>query len=98
MSDAGTGVEVFLDVIDRGPVGVAFPPAVGRAGRAVIVGDNEIFATANPGPDTPECRGISDGVIENNRRLLANILDWLAAAPGLDAKGAAALDACTRGR
>lgn len=67
------------------PMLLAFGPETGHFGRAVILGDEEIFLN---GP-TP-FSGDLHGVRLNNQILLANIIGYLEMAPGLDA---AALDA-----
>jgi hypothetical protein len=71
------------------PIVIVFGPETGHHGRAVIVGDEEVFMN---GP-TP-FGGDHHGVRRNNQLLLANIISYLDLAPGLDAAAADAMLAC----
>lgn len=71
------------------PMLLAFGPETGHHGRAVILGDEEVFMN---GP-TP-FGGDYHGVRRNNQILLANIVGYLETAPGLDSAGLDAMAAC----
>ncbi len=67
------------------PMALVFPEGSGRLGRAVIIGDEEIFLNG-PAPFSAELHGTR----ANNQLLFRNIIDYLLGAPGLDAAGEAA--------
>ena len=71
------------------PMLIRFGPDTGHLGRAVIVGDEELFLN---GP-TP-FGGDFHGVRLNNQILMANSVAYLALAPGLDGAGLDAMAAC----
>jgi hypothetical protein len=71
------------------PMLIRFGQETGHLGRAVIAGDEELFLN---GP-TP-FGGDFHGVRLNNQILMANIVAYLAQAPGLDAVGLDAMAAC----
>lgn len=68
---------------------VTLGPETGHLGRAVVVGDEEIFLN---GP-TP-FGGDFNGTRANNQLLFVNAIAFLAEAPGLDAAGVAGLGVC----
>ena len=68
----------FLQDSNR-PIGLVFPPTSGRLGRAVIIGDEEIFMNSFGG-----CPGSPHGLNSNNQTLLVNTFAYLCGAPGLD--------------
>ena len=74
------------------PMLLAFGQETGHHGRAVILGDEEVFMN---GP-TP-FGGDYHGVRPNNQTLLANIVGYLEMAPGLDSAGRDAMTACASG-
>jgi hypothetical protein len=79
LSIAGA-VPLLLDSDGSGRVaGVVLPPTLGRIGRAVIVGDEEIFMNYFP----PEVPGAAYGTNSNNQKLLVNVFGYLSGAPGL---------------
>jgi hypothetical protein len=69
---------------------MTFGVETGHVGRGVLVGDEEMFLN---GP-TP-FGAMLYGTQSNNQLLFANIIDYLLGAPGLDAEGEDALDACS---
>jgi hypothetical protein len=68
---------------------VTFGSETGHLGRAVMVGDEEVFLNG-PTPFRADLHGIR----YENQLLFLNIIDHLSGAPGLDAAGSAALGAC----
>lgn len=77
---AGTGVPFLVDNDGSGRfAGVVLLPTAGRTGRAVIIGDEEIFMTGFA-PST----GASYGGVPRNQQLFLNIMNYLSEAPGLD--------------
>jgi hypothetical protein len=68
---------------------VTFGAETGHLGRAVMVGDEEVFLNG-PTPFRADLHGIR----YENQLLFLNIIDHLSGAPGLDTSGAAALGAC----
>ena len=83
----GGGTVVLTD--NGRPMTLLFGEAAGRLGRAVIVGDEEVFLNG-PAPFSADLHG----TLANNKLLFNNIIDYLLGAPGLDAAGEAALGAC----
>lgn len=74
------------------PFGLVFPPTTGRAGRAIIIGDEEIFMNSF----TSGCPGAPQIGSPNNQSFLSNIFKYLSEAPGLDPGGLEALRRCQR--
>src|SRR5208282_5437598 len=62
--------------------------AAGELGRAVIVGDEEIFISSDPCPSAPDFQQ------PRNAQLLTSIFAWLRQAPGVDAGAAEAYGQC----
>jgi hypothetical protein len=83
----GAGWPVLAD--GGRPVLVTFGAETGHQGRAVMVGDEEIFLN---GP-TP-FRADVHGTRYENQLLFLNAIEYLAGAPGLEAAGSEALGIC----
>ena len=84
----GPGYPLLVDA--KRVVMVSFGSETGHRGRAVVIGDEEIFLNG-PVPFGASTRG----EFENNQRLFVNIIDYLINVPGLDAEGVEALGACS---
>ncbi len=77
---AGEGIPFLADNDGSGRfAGVLIPPATGRTGRSIIIGDEEIFMTGFAAGT-----GASYGGEPRNQQLFLNIMNYLAEAPGLD--------------
>jgi hypothetical protein len=85
----GDGIPFLEDKQRMEPSGLLFPAMGGRKGRAMMIGDGEIFMSSF---DT--CNGQPNGKRDNNKVLLSNTFAWLAGAPGIDAAGLKAMREC----
>jgi hypothetical protein len=72
------GSIAFLNNSSDQPMALVFPPSIDRLGRAVIIGDEEIFMNS-----FGSCAGNDHGSLANNQTLLSNVFAYLAAAPGV---------------
>jgi len=87
----GPGLPFLYNPVHQGNSGIVLQPTPNRLGRAVVIGDGEVFISNGAG-----CGGAP--LLLNhvdNQQFLVNVIDWLADAPGIDAAGLAAIDACS---
>jgi hypothetical protein len=87
---SASGVPFLVDNDGSGRFcGVVLPPATGRTGRAVIIGDEEIFSS-----NFNETYGGGSSHLyysDYNKQLLLNVFNYLSQAPGLEQSGLLAL-------
>ena len=86
----GPGDVLLYNPVHDGPSGLMFRPDASREGRAVVIGDGEIFRGSNGG-----CSGLPHISKPQNQVFFMNIIDWLGEAPGLSDAGMDAIVACT---
>jgi len=85
----GPGLPFLYNPIHQGSSGIALQSTPSRLGRAIVIGDGEVFISNGAG-----CGGAPRMGIPGNQQFLINTMDWLADAPGVDAVGLAAIEAC----
>jgi len=85
----GPGLPFLYNPVHIGNSGIVLQPTPSRLGRAIVIGDGEVFISNGAG-----CGGSPKMSLPGNQQFLINAMDWLADAPGVDAVGLAAIEAC----